>query len=204
MQPWRKRFLLLYMMRVPLTFLSVLGFGLPWAFKSAMFHGIADLDVVQAGAASFLAFLYVSLAISGCFMMLLYGEERADGWANLAAPQDRASTASVALLYIYGGICYVRFLFSVGQFMATAGRVEGNLLGGFLIHSVTGLIAGFLAVMVAFLAALRFAKPEDDDALELDDYQPFHATRADLLRRARRDGEARAAYEKRNRALSLR
>ena len=33
------------------------------------------------------------------------------------------------------------------------------------------------------------------DALELRDYQPFHATRADLLRRAGRDGEARAAYE---------
>jgi len=173
MQPWRKRFLLLYMMRVPLTFLTVLGFGLPWAFQSAMFHGIADLDLFQVDAASFLAFLYVSLAISGCFMMLLYGEERADGWANLAAPQDRVSTVSVALLYLYGGICYARFVVSIGQFMATAGRVEGNLLGGFLIHSVTGLIAGFLAVMVAFLAALRFAKPEDDDALEVFAFPAF-------------------------------
>jgi RNA polymerase sigma-70 factor (ECF subfamily) len=33
------------------------------------------------------------------------------------------------------------------------------------------------------------------DALELDDYQPFHATRAELLRRAGRRADADAAYE---------
>ena len=173
MQPWRRRFLLLYMMRVPLTFLTVLGFGLPWAFQSTMFHGIADLELVQVGAASFLAFLYISAAISSAFMILLYGEERADGWENLPAPQDRVSTASVALLYIYGGICYARFLVSIGQFMTTAGRVENNLLGGFLFWSGAGLLAGILAVMIAFLAALRFAKPEDDDALEVFAFPAF-------------------------------
>ena len=173
MQSWRRRFLLLYMMRVPLTFLTVLGFGLPWAFQSAMFHGIADLELIQVGAASYLAFLYVSAAISCCFLMLLYGEERADGWGNLAAPQDRVTTVSVALLYLYGGVCYVRFLLSIGQFMTTAGRVEGNLPGRFLLFSVIGLLVGFLAVMVCFLAALRFAKPEDDDALEVFAFPAF-------------------------------
>jgi len=173
MEHLRRRFLLLYMMRVPLTFLTVLGFGLPWAFQTAMFHGIADLDLVQVGAASFLAYLYISSAISCCFLILLYGEERADGWANLQAPEDRVSTVSVALLYIYGGICYVRFLGSIGQFMTTAGRVEGDLLGGFLFYSAIGSIGGFLAVMVAFLAALRFAKPEDDDALEVFAFPAF-------------------------------
>jgi RNA polymerase sigma-70 factor (ECF subfamily) len=34
------------------------------------------------------------------------------------------------------------------------------------------------------------------DELELDDYYPFHATRADLLRRLDRIGEAAAAYER--------
>jgi RNA polymerase sigma-70 factor (ECF subfamily) len=38
------------------------------------------------------------------------------------------------------------------------------------------------------------------DELDLDGYHPFHATRADLLRRLGRDGEAAAAYE---RAASL-
>jgi hypothetical protein len=173
MQTWRRRFLLLYMMRVPLTFLTVLGFGLPWAFQTEMFHGVADLELIQVGAASFLAFLYVSAAISCCFLVLLYGEERADGWENLAAPQDRVTTLSVALLYLYGAICYVRFLLSIGQFMTTAGRVEGNLAGSFLLYSGIGLLAGLFAVMVCFLAALRFAKPEDDDALEVFAFPAF-------------------------------
>src|SRR5258708_12604816 len=99
MQPWRKRFLLLYMMRVPLTFLTILGFGLPWAFQTAMLHGIADLELVQVGAASFLSFLYVISAISCCFLIFLYGEERADGWENLAPPHHRITPCTSALLH---------------------------------------------------------------------------------------------------------
>ena len=34
------------------------------------------------------------------------------------------------------------------------------------------------------------------DELDLDNYHPFHATRADLLRRLGRNGEAAAAYER--------
>ena len=34
------------------------------------------------------------------------------------------------------------------------------------------------------------------DELDLDNYHPFHATRADLLRRLGRDSEAAAAYER--------
>jgi RNA polymerase sigma-70 factor, ECF subfamily len=34
------------------------------------------------------------------------------------------------------------------------------------------------------------------DGLDLDNYHPFHATRADLLHRLGRDGEAAAAYER--------
>jgi RNA polymerase sigma-70 factor (ECF subfamily) len=34
------------------------------------------------------------------------------------------------------------------------------------------------------------------DKLDLDNYYPFHATRADLLRRVGRNGEAAAAYER--------
>ena len=34
------------------------------------------------------------------------------------------------------------------------------------------------------------------DELDLDNYHPFHATRADLLRRLGRDGEAATAYDR--------
>jgi RNA polymerase sigma-70 factor (ECF subfamily) len=49
------------------------------------------------------------------------------------------------------------------------------------------------------IAVAEVSGPEEAltllDAVELDDYQPFHATRAELLRRAGRGAEADAAYE---------
>src|SRR5258708_23457949 len=197
------------MVWVRVAFWGIRGLGLPWAFQTAMFHGIADLEVVQVGAASFLSFLYVSSAISCCFLILLYGEERADGWENLAAPQDRITPWSVALLYLYGGICYVRFLASIGQFMTTAGRVENNLLAGFLIWAAVGLLAGISAVMVCFLAALRFAKPEDDDALEVFAFPAFFIIRRVFggtwiraFKRGKRSGAAPGSYSSHNGPLS--
>src|ERR1700740_3004072 len=132
MQIWRRRFLLLYMMRVPLLFLGVLGFGLPWAFVSSMLHGVAHLPLPQVLTAAFLASLLVSTAMTTCFLILLYGQERADGWIVQPAPQDRVSVGGVGFLYLYGGIGYVVFLTSIYRFMREAGRVLTGLLGGFL------------------------------------------------------------------------
>jgi hypothetical protein len=173
MQIWRRRFLLLYMMRVPLLFLGVLGFGLPWAFGTSMFHGVADLTLPQVLTAAFLASLLVSTAMTTCFLILLYGQERADGWIVQPAPQDRVSVGGVGFLYLYGGIGYVVFLTSIYRFMREAGRVLTGLLGGFLFYSVCGLLLGLLVVMIFFLGALRFAKPENDDALEVFAFPAF-------------------------------
>jgi hypothetical protein len=148
-----------------------LPFALPGGPHATLAQAIPAL--VHDAVPLTLGFLYVSAAISCCFLILLYGEERADGWGNLAAPQGRVTTLSVALLYLYGGVCYARFLISIGEFMSPAGRVESNLIAGFLLYSVTGLLAGVFAVMVCFLAALRFAKPEDDDALEVFAFPAF-------------------------------
>lgn len=173
MQPWRRRFLLLYMMRVPLIFLTLLGIGLPLAFQTSMFHGIADLTLLQVLKAACLAFFLVSTAITSCFLILLYGQERVDGWIVQPAPQDRVSLWGVAFLYLYGGVCYVLFLVSICRFMATAGRVTSGLYRGFLLHSLFGLLLGLLVVMLFFLGALRFAKPEDDEALEVFAFPAF-------------------------------
>src|SRR5271155_6096386 len=133
MQIWRRRFLLLYMMRVPLLFLFVLGFGMPWAFGTSMFHGVADLALPQVLMAAFLASLLVSTAITSCFLILLYGQERADGWIVQPAPQDRVSLWGVGVLYLYGGICYIVFLYSIRCFMTHAGRVTAaEMHRGFL------------------------------------------------------------------------
>lgn len=173
MQPWRRRFLLLYMMRVPLFFLGVLGLGLPWAFQTSMFHGVADLVLYQLAEAACLAFLLVCSAMTGCYLVLLYGEERADGWGDRRAPQDRISRPSVLLLYLYAGVCYTVFLVSICKFMSQAGRVGGHPSWSFLVYSSCGFLLGLLVAMLFFLGVLRFGKPDDDDALEVFAFPAF-------------------------------
>jgi hypothetical protein len=173
MQIWRRRCLLLYMMRVPLLFLVLLGFGLPCAFKTSMFHGAADLALPQVLTAAFLASLLVSVAITSSFLILLYGQERADGWIVQPKPQDRVSLWGVAFLYVFGAICWVLFLVSICRFMSGAERVTAGLPGGFLFYAFCGWLLGLLIVMVFFLGALRFAKPADDDALEVFAFPAF-------------------------------
>jgi hypothetical protein len=177
MQPWRTRFLLLYMMRIPLLFMTVIGFLLPWGFTSSMFHGVADLSYPQLAVAAFLACILINSAISGCFLVLLYGEERADGWVERPKPQDRISHWAVASLYVYGGICYISFLFSICKFMSTAGRVTDVTVPVFFLWSMTGWFVGILLTGIFFLAVLRFAKPNDDDALEVYAFPAFYVIR---------------------------
>src|SRR5580704_13205998 len=173
MQIWRRRFLLLYMMRVPLAFLTLLGVGLPCAFGTSMFHGVADLDLLNVFAAACLASLLVSVAITSCFLILLYGQERADGWIPQPAPQDRVSLWGVAFLYLYGAVCYIVFRCSICYYMGQAYRITENLPSRFLLYSSGGCLAGLLVVMIFFLGALRFAKPENDDALEVFAFPAF-------------------------------
>jgi hypothetical protein len=173
MQIWRRRFLLLYMMRVPVLFLAVLGLGMPAAFGTSMFHGVADLALPQVLTAACLASLLVSTAITSSFMVLLYGQERADGWIAQPAPQDRVSLWGVGFLYLYGGTCWILFLVSIFSFMNKAGRVTAGLTGGFLFYAFCGWFLGLLIVMLFFLGALRFSKPEDDDALEVFAFPAF-------------------------------
>jgi hypothetical protein len=173
MQPWRRRFLLFYMMRVPLTLMAVLGLGLPWLFETSMFHGVADLVLLQLAEAAFLGFLLISSSITSCFLVLLFGEERVDGWAERPEPQDRISLWAVGFLYLYGAICYVSFLISICKFMSGAGRLPGNPSGNCFLYSSAGMAAGILIVALYFLAVLRFAKPEDDDALEVFAFPAF-------------------------------
>jgi RNA polymerase sigma-70 factor (ECF subfamily) len=63
-----------------------------------------------------------------------------------------------------------------------------------LVHSPTPVVALNRAIAVAEVHGPA-AGLEAVDALDLGAYHLFHATRADLLRRLGRDGEAAAAYE---------
>jgi len=177
MQPWRRRFLLLYMMRIPLLFMTVIGFLLPWGFTTSMFHGVADLSYQQLAWAAFLACILINSAISSCFLVLLYGEERADGWAERPTPQERISPWVVAALYVYGAVCYISFLFSICRFMWSAGRLKDVTVPRFFLWSLSGWVTGILLTGMFFLAVLRFAKPNDDDALEVYAFPVFYVIR---------------------------
>jgi hypothetical protein len=160
------------MMRVPLCFIGVLGVALPLGFQTAMFHGVADLTLDHVGEASCLAFLLISSAITACYLVLLYGEERADGWAPQPTPKQPISRLSVVLLYLYGGACYLTFLFSIYEFMGKAGRILDNLGPGFLLYSALGLLVGLIVVSLFFLGALALAGP-DDHAVEVFAFPAF-------------------------------
>ena len=84
-----------------------------------MFHGFADLYPTQVALVAFSAFLLVSAAITCCFLVLLYGSQRADG--NRLPPLPGAHPADmpqrmplsgwiVGLLYLAGAILLLRFL----------------------------------------------------------------------------------------------
>src|SRR5215471_11825125 len=109
----RSFFLLLYMMRVPLLSLAVIGIALPLGFHTSMLHGVADLGLRQVFSVALLASILVSSTMTGSFLILLYGQERADGWADRGKPEDRVKKWVVALLYGMGGVFYVVFLVSV-------------------------------------------------------------------------------------------
>jgi RNA polymerase sigma-70 factor (ECF subfamily) len=64
-----------------------------------------------------------------------------------------------------------------------------------LIVTPTPIVALNRAVAVAEVDGPHVAL-EIVDSLDLDNYHPFHATRADLLRRLGRTAEARAAYDR--------
>ena len=158
--------LLAYMMRVPVLALLIIGVGLPLGFGSSMLHGLADVTINEVFRIAGLASLLVSCAITTCFLILLYGEERLDGWQDRGDPEDRVPKWAVALLYAGGAGAWVSLMYAVDHSMADSGPVFPNLQLRFLAYSLLGALAGLAIVLIFFFGALRLAKPDDDEALE--------------------------------------
>jgi RNA polymerase sigma-70 factor, ECF subfamily len=133
----------------------------------------------------------------------------ADGSLVLLADQDRALWRREA---IAEGLALVRRLLrrnQPGPFQiqaainavhadaATAADTDWRAILA-LYDQLLALTPTPVVAMNRAIAVAEVHGPDDAlallDALELEDYQPFHATRADLLRRVGRDGEAAAAY----------
>jgi predicted acylesterase/phospholipase RssA len=172
----RRIFLHLYLMRVPILLLLVLGVLLPCAFSSPLFHALADLEDNQVWIVAFAATLLLSSTITCCFLVLLYGSERADGKrepappaAHVAAMPYRLPLAGwvVGILYIGGGALYLSFLYHVEQTMAGARLNTTGLATTFWLKAGLGTLFGSLFIVVIFVLDLLISDPRSAPQIEV-------------------------------------
>jgi len=172
----RRIFLHLYLMRVPILMLLVLGWLFPNLLQTPMLHGLADLEFNQVAFVTFAAFLLLSGAVSCCFLVLLYGSERADGLRqpppeiSLAAEMPirlPLSTWIVALLYLGGGFLFLRFLLRVQQTMIAAHLHPAGMALRFWIQAGLGTLLGTLFIVAIFVLDLLISDPRSAPQIEV-------------------------------------
>ncbi len=172
----RRIFLHLYLMRVPILMLLVLGLFFPYALETPMLHGLADLEFNQVAFVTFAAFLLLSGAVSCCFLVLLYGGDRVDGLRQpLPAIAEAAemplrlplSNWTVALLYIGGGFLFLRFLLRVEQTMVAAHLKPAGIALQFWIQAGLGTLLGTLFIVAIFVLDLLISDPRSAPQIEV-------------------------------------
>jgi len=172
----RTFFLHLYLMRVPLAILLLLGLVFPAILGSSMLHGLADLATNQIWAVSLGAFLVFSAAVTCSFLVLLYGSERVDG-RRAPAPADNQAFALetrlpkagfvVGLLYVGGMLLYLHFLSRVQQIMVAGRRVQTGLISAFWMQAAIGLGLGVLLIVLVFFLDLLISDPRSRPETEV-------------------------------------
>ncbi len=172
----RRIFLHLYLMRFPILILLALGWLLPKALGSPMFHGFADLYPTQVALVAFSAFLLVSAAITCSFLVLLYGSQRADGkrlppppGAHPADMPQRMPLSGwiVGLLYLAGTFLLLRFLCSVKQTMLEAHLHPEGLAVQFWEQAAIGIFGGLVFIVAFFLLDLFLTDPRSAPQVEV-------------------------------------
>ncbi|HXJ10924.1 MAG TPA: patatin-like phospholipase family protein [Candidatus Limnocylindrales bacterium] len=172
----RRIFLHLYLMRVPILMLLVLGWLFPSALQTPMLHGLADLEFNQVAFVTFAAFLLLCCAVSCCFLVLLYGSERADGLRQpppeiaLAAEMPLRlplSSWMVAVLYLGGGLLFFRFLLRVQQTMTAAHLHPEGMALRFWIQAGLGTLLGTLFIVAIFVLDLLVSDPRSSPQIEV-------------------------------------
>lgn len=172
----RRFFLHLYMLRIPLLILFLLGAVLPETFKSTLVRGLADLEFNQILVVSLGAFLLVSSAMTCAFLVLLYGADRADGAPLPArrlpdAPQvagtPRISGWIVASLYGIGAMAYAHFLHVVSQTMKAVRVHPQGVSEQFWGFAALGAILGSLVVVAVFFIDLWVSSPRQAPEIEV-------------------------------------
>jgi hypothetical protein len=163
----RRFFLLLYMMRVPVLILLLLGVGLPVGFSTSMLHGLADIQPRQVFSISFSAVLLVSAAITCAFLVLLYGEQRADGHPGLQTRAVHVSKATIIALYVFGALAYLALFGTLYIHMRSSDPSAPVSITSFLGRMMLGLLFASVVILVVFWLVLRVARPPGDDAVQV-------------------------------------
>ena len=170
----RRIFLHLYMMRVPVVILLVLGWLLPSGLQSPMLHGLADLETNQVLWVAFAAFLLLSAALTCSFLVLLYGDERVDGKRESSTAADpsaqtpsRISNWIVVLLYLGGAFLYFRFLLCVEQIMIEAHLHPAGLALQFWLRAGLGALFATLFIVAVFALDLFLSDPRSAPQIEV-------------------------------------
>ena len=172
----RRIFLHLYLMRVPILMLLILGWLFPRTLQSPMLRGLADLESNQVALVAFAAFLLVSAAISCCFLVLLYGSERVDGRrqppSEIAQPAEMPlrlplSGWIVAFLYLGGGYLYLHFLLRVEQTMVAAHLQPGGIALQFWTRAGLGTLIATLFIVAVFVLDLLLSDPRSAPQIEV-------------------------------------
>ena len=172
----RRLFLHLYLMRVPILMLLMLGVLLPCALSSPLLHAMADLEPNQVWLVAFAATLLLSTAITCCFLVLLYGGERADGQRKPPAPDDQLAATPdrlpparwiVALLYVGGSALYLSFLYRVEQTMADAHLDTRGLASAFWLKAGLGTLLASLFILLIFVLDLWISDPRSKPQIEV-------------------------------------
>lgn len=136
-----------YLLRVPVLTLLLLGIGLPLAFTTPLFRGLADLRGTDVASAAFFSFLTAAASMVVANLVLLYGELRIEGKREPVPPGTiRLSSEQAWLVFGLGTLVYATL--QVVLFMLGAVRFLE-----FLGWSLLGLVAAIVSILI--LTALQ-------------------------------------------------
>ena len=161
----RRFFLLVYMMRVPLITLLILGVTLPIAFRTTMFHGVADIEESQVLGRRSSHFCWSAKRLRAPSGAVI--RRRACGWlAGGPAPEQRVSRLERGR-----ALCGRRFVTLFPELVRSRMRLADPQAVISLVHFIRlaaeGLVSGTLVGLLVFFLVLRSPEPEDDGAVEV-------------------------------------
>jgi hypothetical protein len=143
----------LYWLRVPLVTFGLVGIGLPLAFHTPLFRGLADLAPGELKWASMQAFLLVGSAVATANLILMYGRVR-----MLGKPLPTTINPPWRWLTLIGGLIpYITLLVSLRNFQVM--QPEPMKLYVFVWYALLGFLMAVILILFVTILQMWFAAP---------------------------------------------